>query len=77
VTVGLRPEEFGYVRAALREVFLEIFSEEPGYDEGSGDAWFGPLTNREQAVEAARRLVEVDRRLRDPDVEVAFGVMTS
>ena len=40
------------------------------------EVWTSPKTFREVAIAVARELVAVDRRERDPDVEIAHGIMT-
>ncbi len=69
----------GYVLQNMRDAFVTYLGEEPVVttDVPNEEAWHGPVTTRGQACALARALVAIDRRARDPDLELAFGIMAS
>jgi len=71
--------DMGYALEEMRDVFRMNFNLDANVDtEGSGtEVWSSPKVSREIAVAVARELVMVDRRERDQDLEIAFGIMTS
>jgi hypothetical protein len=70
--------DMGYALEELREVLVRYFDAAPlvNADVPDEEAWTSPLTSREKAIAVARELVEVDSRERDPDVELAYEIMT-